>query len=107
MSLPRLLVYLKVICESQIVKGLGHVGGVLARAHVGVGHPVMLMRDWRGPQRGQERSVQAPVHGDISRYNLLDGFGPDIEFRETRQDSARHAVRLEKVNLAGGERRAW
>jgi hypothetical protein len=31
----------------------------------------------------------------------------DIDLPETRHGSARHAIRLEKINLAGGERRVW
>src|SRR5262245_37010353 len=42
----------------------------------------------------------------ISRHDLLDRFGLDAEFPETRQGSACHVIRLEQVNLAGGER-AW
>jgi hypothetical protein len=31
----------------------------------------------------------------------------DIDLPETRHGSARHAIRLEKINLAGGERWVW
>ena len=44
---------------------------------------------------------------DIGRYDYLDRFRLDAELRETRQGSTRYVVCLEKVNLAGGERRAW
>ena len=41
---------------------------------------------------------------NIGRYYLLDRFRLDIELPETRQGTAQDVVRLEKINLAGGER---
>ena len=41
---------------------------------------------------------------NIGRYYLLDRFRLDIDLPETWQGTARDVVRLEKINLAGGER---
>ena len=47
------------------------------------------------------------ARANIGRYYLLDRFRLDIELPETRQGTARDVVRLEKINLAGGERWVW
>ena len=67
----------------------------------------------RGRLDSRARHVRTPLvrlrgahPADISRHDLLDGFRLDVELPEPRQGPARHVVRLEKVNLAGGERRA-
>src|SRR5262245_2855879 len=52
------------------------------------------------------RTVRA-VPAYISRHDLLDRFRLDAEFPESRQGSACDVIRLEQVNLAGGERWAW
>src|SRR6187200_1043979 len=41
---------------------------------------------------------------DIGRYDLLDWFRLNLELLETWQAPTRDIVRLEKVNLPGGER---
>src|ERR1700680_1648012 len=59
------------------------------------------------PVREAVSKLRCLRHADIGQHHIFDGSGPDIELRETRRGPARHAVGLEKVNLAGGERRAW
>src|SRR6476620_5023687 len=54
----------------------------------------------------EHRSVRC-ASANIGRYYLLDRFRLDIELPETWQGTARNIVRLEKVNLAGGERWVW
>src|SRR6476619_258321 len=51
----------------------------------------------------EHRSVRC-ASANIGRYYLLDRFRLDLELPETRQGTARDVVRLEKINLAGGER---
>ena len=43
----------------------------------------------------------------IGRHHLFDGPWLKVEFSETRQDSARHVICLEKIKLAGSERWVW
>jgi hypothetical protein len=53
------------------------------------------------------RVAPADAGLDGVEYYLLDRFRLDIELSETRQGTARDVVRLEKINLAGGERWVW
>src|ERR1700680_3227900 len=41
----------------------------------------------------------------IGRHDVLDRFREQVELPQTRQGPTRDIVRLEQVNLAGGERR--
>jgi len=60
---------------------------------------------WSVNGRGLEDTIIRTATGRYrSIPRVLDRFGPDIELRETWQGPARHAVCLEKVDLAGGER---
>ena len=54
----------------------------------------------------EHRSVRSwYARANIGWYHLLDRFRFDVELPETRQSTARDIVPLEKINLAGGERR--
>jgi hypothetical protein len=44
---------------------------------------------------------------DVGRYHFLDCFWLNLELLETREVPARNIIRLEKVNLARGERWVW
>ena len=44
---------------------------------------------------------------NIGRYYLLDRFRLYLELVQAGQRTARNIIRLEKINLAGGERWIW
>src|SRR5215472_4807548 len=62
---------------------------------------------WRKPARIQEATSAHDLfhflnRPQIDRYHILDRFRRDVQLTQTRQGLARHVVRFEKVNLAGG-----
>ena len=71
--------------------------------------PNVALNRLEDPQRKNARWSSISEHRwrasvNVGRYYLLDRFRLDIELPETRQGTARDVVRLEKINLAGGER---
>jgi hypothetical protein len=40
---------------------------------------------------------------DVAWYDFLDAFRPNVQLREAGQNSTRHTVELEKIDLASGE----
>src|SRR6516165_5830524 len=55
-------------------------------------------------RRWRHRSASGRPRADIGRYDLLDWFRLNLELLETWQAPTRDIIRLEKVNLPGGER---
>ena len=74
----------------------------------------MALNRFEDPQREKREDGWSSISehrwrasANVGRYYLLDRFRLDIELPETRQGTARDVVRLEKINLTGGEWWVW
>ena len=83
---------------------LAKLNGMTSRARLN-DVPALATEILDGKTRGRVSSIceRWCASANIGRYHLLECFRLDIEFPETRQDTARDVVRLEKINLTGGE----